>query len=51
VKSWAGSGVSGSSDGTGSSATFQVPLGLWRGNDGSVYVVDGTAGTLRAVKP
>ena len=51
VKSWAGNGVSGTGDGTGSSATFQVPLGLWRGNDGNVYVVDGTAGSLRAVKP
>jgi len=51
VKSWAGGGVSGTGDGSGSSATFQVPLGLWRGNDGNVYVVDGTAGSLRAVKP
>jgi hypothetical protein len=31
-------------------ASFQVPLGLWAGKDGSVYVVDG-AGALRAVRP
>ena len=51
VKTWAGSGNSGTDDGAASSATFQVPLGLWRGKDGNVYVVDGTAGTLRVVEP
>jgi hypothetical protein len=51
VKTWAGSGVSGGDDGPASSATFQVPLGLVRGKDGNVYVVDGMAGTLRLVKP
>ena len=51
VTTWAGSGISGNADGTGSKAAFQVPLGLARGKDGSVYVADGTAGTLRAVRP
>jgi hypothetical protein len=51
VTTWAGSGVSGVADGPASSASLQVPLGLGRGKDGNVYVVDGTAGTLRQVKP
>jgi hypothetical protein len=51
VKTWAGSGVSGSDDGTGSTSSFQTPLGLWLGKDGDIYVADGTAGTLRAVTP
>jgi len=51
VKTWAGTGRSGTDDGPASSATFEVPLGLWSATDGNVYVVDGTAGTLRAVRP
>jgi len=51
VKSWAGNGRTGIGDGSGASAAFEVPLGLWRGTDGNVYVVDGTAGTLRVVRP
>jgi N,N-dimethylformamidase beta subunit-like protein len=51
VKTWAGSGSSGTDDGAASGARFQLPLGLWGGKDGNVYVVDGTAGTLRVVKP
>ena len=50
VKTWAGDGQMGSDDGLASAASFQVPLGLWAGKDGSVYVADG-AGTLRAVRP
>jgi hypothetical protein len=51
VKSFAGDGRTGTGDGSGSSASFEVPLGLWRGSDGGVYGVDGTAGTLRVVRP
>ena len=51
VKTWAGNGRSGTDDGSGSAASFEVPLGLWNSKDGNVYVVDGTAGTLRTVRP
>jgi hypothetical protein len=51
VKSWAGTGAAGANDGPGSSASFEVPLGLWRGKDGNVYVVDGTVGALRVAQP
>jgi DNA-binding beta-propeller fold protein YncE len=51
VKSFAGNGRAATTDGSGASAAFEVPLGLWRGMDGNVYVVDGTAGTLRVVRP
>ncbi len=51
VQTWAGSGRVGTDDGPASAATFEVPLGLWAGTDGSVYVVDGPAGSLRAVTP
>jgi hypothetical protein len=51
VRTWAGTGRSGTDEGSGSASSFEVPLGLWSGSDGNVYVVDGTAGTLRAVHP
>jgi hypothetical protein len=51
VKTWAGSGDSSTVDGAGSTASFELPLGLWRGRDGNVYVVDGAAGALRMVRP
>jgi len=51
VQTWAGSGRSGTDDGSASAASFETPLGLWSGTDGNVYVVEGTAGTLRAVRP
>jgi hypothetical protein len=51
VKTWAGDGAAGGDDGFASSASFEVPLGLWAGKDGTVYVVDGGAGTLRAIRP
>jgi hypothetical protein len=51
VKTWAGSGRVGSDDGAASLASFQLPLGLWRGTDGRIYVVDGAAGSLRAIAP
>ena len=51
VQTWAGTGDMSSTDGAASSASFEVPLGMTFGKDGQVYVVDGTAGTLRAVLP
>ena len=51
VKTWAGDGAAGGDDGLASTASFHVPLGLWAGKDGSVYVVDGVGGTLRAIRP
>jgi MFS family permease len=40
----------GADDGVASSSSFELPLGLWAGKDGTVYVVDG-AGDLRANPP
>ena len=51
VKTWAGNGDSGAADGPASAASFGLPLGLLRGRDGNVYVVDGGAGALRVVRP
>ena len=51
VWTWAGDGRMGSDDGAASVASFEVPLGLWAGKDGTVYVVDGGPGALRAVRP
>jgi hypothetical protein len=51
VKTWAGSGLAGADDGPASTASLQVPLGLWKGKDGNVYLVDGSAGALRAIQP
>jgi hypothetical protein len=51
VKTWAGSGRVGTDDGPASAASFQVPLGLWAGRDGKIYVIDGAAGSLRAITP
>ena len=51
VQTWAGDGKSSSADGEASNASFQLPLGLWRGRDGNVYVVDGGGGALRMVTP
>ena len=38
-------------DGTAAKATFYRPTGLARGNDGTVYVADETAGRIRAIAP
>jgi hypothetical protein len=50
VQTWAGTGRVSSVDGSASAASFQVPLGMVRGADGTVYVVDGGAAALRAVR-
>ncbi len=51
VQTWAGSGQMGVNDGTGRAASFEVPLGLIRGADGRIYLVDGGAGSLRVIQP
>ena len=51
VQTWAGSGQMGAGDGPARTSSFEVPLGMTRGADGNVYVADGVAGTLRAIKP
>ena len=51
VQTWAGSGLNGADDGRARSATFSLPLGLAQSADGSIYVVDGGAGVVRAVRP
>lgn len=45
------SGPAGADDGPASTDSFEVPLGLWKGKDGNVYLVDGSAGALRAIQP
>jgi hypothetical protein len=51
VRTWAGDGSMSSRDGAASTASFELPLGMTFGKDGLLYVVDGAAGTLRAVLP
>ena len=50
VQTVAGSGSASLGDGSGASASFMVPLGLWRGSDSGFYVADG-GGALRAIRP
>ncbi|MDR3694613.1 IPT/TIG domain-containing protein [Mucilaginibacter sp.] len=49
VTTLAGSGTSGSTDGTGAAASFQDPLGLTIDNVGNIYAVDGNS--LRMITP
>jgi hypothetical protein len=48
VETVAGSGSTNIADGTGATASFTVPLGMWRGSDGTIYVADG-GGAIRAL--
>jgi hypothetical protein len=51
VSTFAGSGAAGASDGPAASASFGLPLGMWRDRrSGTVYVADGT-GSIRAIQP
>lgn len=49
VTTLAGSGSRGSADGTGSGASFYLPLDLVIGDDGNIYVADSDNGLIRRV--
>jgi sugar lactone lactonase YvrE len=49
VTTWAGSGVAGSADGTGTSAQFRVIYGLAAEQDGTLYVADAGNHKIRRV--
>jgi hypothetical protein len=49
VSTLAGSGVSGTADGTGASASFVTPSGITLASDGSLYVTDSGAHNIRKV--
>jgi hypothetical protein len=51
VQTWAGNGRVGAADGPARDASFGLPLGLCRARDGTVFVADGGAGSLRAIRP
>jgi len=50
VQTVAGSGNSEMRDGSGGSASFAVPLGLFRAADKTIYVADG-GGAIRVIRP
>ncbi|BDG09426.1 N,N-dimethylformamidase beta subunit family domain-containing protein [Anaeromyxobacter paludicola] len=50
VHTVAGTGRTGNADGPGGQASFGLPLGLAVGPDGTLYVADGAAGAVRAVR-
>jgi gliding motility-associated-like protein len=50
VSTFAGSGISGSTDGTGTAAAFSGPFGLTADAVGNIYVADGGA-TVRKITP
>jgi hypothetical protein len=57
ISDFAGTGVAGSTDGPGSSATFDSPLGLAEDSSGNIYVAEGSTNggtanhTIRTVTP
>lgn len=51
VTTFAGSGSIGSSDGTGTSASFQYPMGLAFDASGNLYVADGYNHKIRKISP
>ena len=51
VTTFAGSGSSGSDDGTGTAASFNEPVGVAVDGDGNLYVADARNRTIRKVTP
>ena len=51
VSTFVGSGAVGSADGTGTSASFSSPWGLYAGTDGNIYVVDAKNNNVRKITP
>jgi hypothetical protein len=51
VTTWAGNGKTGSADGAASSASIGLPLGLFAGSGGTVYVIDSDKLAVRAIHP
>jgi len=51
VTTFAGSGVAGSSDGTGTKATFYSPISLAIDAGGNIYVVDAQSELIRKISP
>ena len=52
VTTWVGlAGVSGTSDGTGANALFNLPAGLTRDASGNLYVADSGNASIRAITP
>lgn len=51
VTTLAGSGAIGSADGVGTAASFQYPIGLALGDDGSLYSTDSGNNLIRRISP
>jgi hypothetical protein len=51
VSTFAGSGTSGSADGTGAAASFSQPYGVAMDASGNVYVADRSNNKIRKISP
>lgn len=51
VSTWAGNGLAGTADGTGTAARFQAPEGLAIAPDGTLYVADRGNRRIRRISP